>query len=75
MNRVTPNSKMAQDIASKFDNLLKAHLGNRVAFAACMLEGKCVTETQPKSAAADEIKQVVDEIQKKLKKAELKKAA
>lgn len=75
MNRVAPNSKMAQEMASKFTCLLSGHLGNRIAFAACMSEGKCVTETQPRSVAADEIKQIVDEIQKKLKKSEIKKAA
>lgn len=75
MNRVAPNSKLATDISAHFGNLMNTKVGNRVAFASCMLEGRCVTETQPKSAAAEEIKQIVNEIQKTLKKQETKQAA
>ncbi len=76
MNRVAPNSKLAVDILQKLNNPKVSNLGNRVAFAACMMEGKTVTETQPNGAAAEEIKQLVNEVTKKFKKqSENKKAA
>ena len=42
--------------------MLKSRLGNRVAFASSLLEGKCVTETAPASPAALEIKTLIKEI-------------
>lgn len=75
LNRVTPNSKLAEGIKKQLDNLATNYLSNRVAFAACMLEGKCVTETQPKGPAAQEIKALVSEIAKKFSAKEKKEAA
>lgn len=77
MNRVTPNSKLAIDIAKQLDNPLKATLGNRVAFASCMMDGKCVTEVSPNNVASQEIKKLVGEVEaifKKEKKAQSKAA-
>ncbi len=62
LNRVPHNSKFAETIIKGHKNVLKTKLGNRVAFASCLSEGKCVTETQPKSAAASDIKALVSEI-------------
>lgn len=70
LNRVTPNSKLAADILKQLDNPpLNAYLGNRVAFASCMMDGKCVTEVSPSSVAAQEIKAMALEIEKIFKKA------
>lgn len=62
LNRVIPNSKLSKDMADKYNNLLNNTLGNRVSFASAMLEGKCVTETLPKSQASLEIKNLLNEI-------------
>lgn len=62
LNRVPHNSKFADNVYKEHKNTLKTKLGNRVAFASCLSEGKCVTETQPKSAAAEDIKALVTEI-------------
>lgn len=75
MNRVTPNSKLAIEILHHLGNPQVSNLGNRVAFATCMMEGKTVTETQPSSAAAGEIKQLVNEVTKRFKKKQEEKKA
>lgn len=63
LNRVAHNSKLAEKIASELPGpALKATLGSRVSFAACLLDGRTVTETDPTSAAASEIKTLTNEI-------------
>lgn len=62
LNRVAANSKLAKEITASLPNLLKSNLGNRVGFAACLMEGRCVTETEPSGLAAKEIKAFVEEI-------------
>jgi chromosome partitioning protein len=62
LNRVASNSKLAAGIAAQLDNLLECNLGNRVAFASCLMEGRAVTETDPGSVAAKEIKAMTEEI-------------
>jgi chromosome partitioning protein len=62
LNRVPHNSKLAEAITKEHKNVLKTRIGNRVAFASCLSEGKCVTETQPKSPAATNIKALISEI-------------
>lgn len=62
MNRLNPNSKLAVQIVKELKKVLKNHLGNRVAFASALLEGRCVTETAPTSPAAEEIKTLTKEI-------------
>lgn len=75
MNRVAPNGKLTAEIAGQLDNVMKNCLGNRVAFATAIMDGKTVTETQPKSAAADEVKLVVNEVLNFFKPQKAKKAA
>jgi chromosome partitioning protein len=75
LNRVTHNSKLLPSITKDLDNLLEVTLGNRTAFAASLLEGKCITETQPSSQAAEEIKSLVNELNKITLKNENKKIA
>ncbi len=62
LNRVSAHSKLAQTIAAELPHLSHAHLGNRVAFAASLLEGRTCTETDPSSAASQEVKALVKEI-------------
>jgi chromosome partitioning protein len=62
LNRVPHNSKFVDNVYKEHKNVLRAKLGNRVAFVSCLSEGKCVTETQPKSVAAEDIKALVSEL-------------
>lgn len=62
MNRVPANSRLAQTIAAELPELAETTLGNRVLFAAALMEGKCATEIEPNSVAAKEIKALVKEI-------------
>ncbi|MFN3701014.1 MAG: ParA family partition ATPase [Alphaproteobacteria bacterium] len=77
LNRIDTRTKLNAAIADKLVELdtkvAKASLGNRVAYAASMMEGKGVTETEKSSAAAAEINALLKELKKhdaiKLKKA------
>jgi chromosome partitioning protein len=62
MNRVAPNSKLAIQMRAELSDLSDTYLGNRVAFASAILEGKGVTELDPKSQASLEIKALVEEM-------------
>ncbi len=66
LNRLPSRGKLVDVIRGKIAEenlpLAKASLGNRSAFAASMLEGKGVVETQPKGAAAMEMRSLADEI-------------
>ena len=62
LNRVSANSKLAQTIAAELPELAETTLGNRVLFAASLMEGRCATEVEPASVAAKEIKTLVNEI-------------
>lgn len=62
MNRVPANSRLAQTIAGELPELSDTTLGNRVLFAASLMEGRCATETDPSSVAAQEVKSLVAEI-------------
>jgi len=55
LNRVIPNTTLTESITANLPNILGAALGNRVSYAAAMLQGKCVTETSPGSVAAQEV--------------------
>ncbi len=62
MNRVNANSKIAGKLRSELSELSENHLGNRVAFASAIMEGKGVTELDPNSQASKEVKALVEEI-------------
>lgn len=63
LNRVSPKNKSLKEILSKFTTeLLLGSLGNRIAFSHCLLEGKTVTESEPKSQAAAEVASLLQEI-------------
>lgn len=70
MNRVSANSRLAATISAELTDLAKTMLGNRVAFAASLLEGRCATEADPSSPAALEIKALVKEVLALLEKPE-----
>lgn len=66
LNRLPSRGKLAELIRAKIDDegmpLAQTALGNRSAFAASMMDGKGVVETQPKGTAAAEIRSLAAEI-------------
>lgn len=62
LNRYNPNSKIGREIAAQMNDVMDGYLGNRVLFSSCLLHGKCVTETNPHSPAAEEVKLVLNEM-------------
>jgi chromosome partitioning protein len=62
LNRVAANSRLAATIANELPELAETTLGNRVLFAASLLEGRTATEVEPTSHAALEVKNLVKEI-------------
>ncbi len=70
LNRVPANSRLAQTIAGELPELSETMLGNRVLFASSLMEGRCATEVDPSSVAAQEIKALVKEITSLLTPAE-----
>lgn len=64
MNRVVPNSKLANELKKPFSNVSKSILGNRVIFASSMRDGRSVLELSPKGPAAADIKAMIAEVEK-----------
>lgn len=64
LNRVSPNSKMAQMALATLgdDDVLEQMLGNRVLFASALMEGRTATETNPSHVAAQEVKALAAEV-------------
>lgn len=62
LNRVPANSRLAPTIAAELPELAETTIGNRVLFAASLMEGRCATEVEPTSPAAREIKLLVKEL-------------
>lgn len=77
LNRVTPNSKLAQTALEVLgeDEVLDNGLGNRVLFASALLEGRTATETNPSHVAAQEVKDLAQEVLNLLKGKGVAKAA
>lgn len=69
-NRTPPKGKLVDAVRRKIVEadmpVAVTVLGNRVAFAASMMEGKGVTESNPRHTATKEIKALADEIAGKL---------
>ena len=69
LNRVPPRARVADSLVAEMTRagmpLSRASLGNRTAFVASMIDGKGVTEAEPRSAAATEIRLLADEILRK----------
>lgn len=70
MNRVPPRAKLVDEVAGWLSQkglpVAETRLGNRIAFAASMVDGKGVLETAKSSAAAEEILNLANEIKKAL---------
>jgi len=70
LNRVPPRGRVADAMRAKLaDDGLEtaaATVGNRVGFAASMLEGRTVIETARSTPAADEVRALADEVMSKL---------
>lgn len=68
LNRVPPRSRLVDAVQAMLKDkelkLAKNHLGNRVAFAASMMEGMGVTESERTSQAAQEIRDLAKELEK-----------
>lgn len=66
LNRIPPRGKLLDKIKGMLEEderpMLKSTLGNRVAFAASMIDGLGVIESEKRSAAAVEIKALAKEI-------------
>lgn len=75
LNRTAAHSKLTPQITKSLTNVMETTWGNRVAFASSMLEGRTITELQPSCAAAIEVKQTINEIEKIFNKASTKKKA
>ncbi len=71
LNRVPARGKLADIVRAKIIEeklpIAKTTLGNRSAFAASMMDGKGVAESEPRSLAAEEIRALAAEITKVLK--------
>ena len=69
LNRVPPRARVADALVAEMTKagmpLSRASLGNRTAFIASMIDGKGVTEADPRSAAATEIRLLADELLRK----------
>ena len=66
LNRVLPRARLTEEMLAEMMAmgvaLADARIGNRVAFAAALAEGRSVGETQPRGRAAEEIGALAEEI-------------
>ena len=69
LNRVPPRARIADALVADMTRagmpICRSSLGNRTAFVAAMIDGRGVTETEPRSAAATEIRLLADEVMRK----------
>lgn len=69
LNRVPPRARVADALVADMTRagmpISRASLGNRTAFVAALIDGKGVTESEPRSAAATEIRLLADEVLRK----------
>jgi len=70
-NRVPARGRLAEEVLEKMREekmpVARATLGNRTAFAASLMEGQGVTEWDPHGAAADEIRALMAEVERKVR--------
>lgn len=63
LNRFNPQSKITKQIIAQIPgDVLTSSLGNRVAFSSCFLNGITVTESDPSSVAAQEVRDLTTEV-------------
>ena len=69
LNRVPPRARIADALVADMTRagmpICRSSLGNRTAFVAAMIDGRGVTESEPRSAAATEIRLLADEVLRK----------
>lgn len=68
LNRVPANSRLTSSITSELPILADTAFGNRVIFAASLLEGRTCTELEPNCQASMEVKSLVREVLKEMEK-------
>ena len=68
LNRVNPQAKITEAISGDMIGLTANRFGNRVAFAGSLMQGMGVTEYQPNSRAAEEVRGLGREIMRYLGK-------
>lgn len=70
LNRVAPRARLAQAMIDAVTELgapvAATRFANRTGFAASLLDGLAVSETEPRSAAAQELEALADEIERSL---------
>ena len=70
-NRVPPRGRLATDLKDRLQGedlpIARSTLGNRAAYASSLMTGKGVTETDPRSLAATEIRDLAKEVLKRIK--------
>ncbi|MDX2094799.1 MAG: ParA family partition ATPase [Alphaproteobacteria bacterium] len=62
LNRVHPQAKLTDAISGEMVGLTANRFGNRVIFAGSLMQGYGVTEAQPNSLAAEEVRALAQEI-------------
>lgn len=62
LNRVHPQARLTEAISNGLVGLAANHFGNRVAYAGSLMQGLGVTEFNPNSLAADEVRGLAREI-------------
>ena len=62
LNRVHPQAKLTEAVSGDMIGLTANRFGNRVVFAGALMHGLGVTEEQPNSIAADEVRALAKEI-------------
>ncbi len=62
LNRVHPQARLTESISSGLVGLAANHFGNRVAFAGSLMQGLGVTEFNPNSPAAEEVRALAREV-------------
>ena len=71
LNRVLPRANLTEEMLDEIKQLggtlARARIGNRVAFASALAEGRAVNEQQPRSRAAVEIRALAKEILRRAK--------
>lgn len=62
LNRVHPQAKLTEAVSGDMIGLTANRFGNRIIFAGALMHGMGVTEAQPNSLAADEVRALSKEI-------------
>lgn len=79
LNRIPSRTKLTEELIVDLKRgpvpIARAALGNRVGFAASLVDGRGITETDPHSVAAAEMRLLADEVWRKLVAAARKAAA